>query len=226
MPQARKQLVFKDRDLWYLVGLIATDGNLSPSGRHINITSKEYDYLEKLKRALGLQNKIGRKPNSQKQMSYQIQIANTNFYEFLLSIGLTPRKSLTLGVLRVPDEWFADFMRGVIDGDGNIRNWIHPSNGKEQWVLRIYSASHTFVEWLSGNIKRLFQVTGSVQSEFKKGATASLYILKYGKIAAKVILRKCYYKNSLSLERKARLADECRSSRVRWTKSKTSLGVV
>ena len=30
----------KPNDLWYLVGLVATDGSLSLDGRHINITSK------------------------------------------------------------------------------------------------------------------------------------------------------------------------------------------
>src|SRR3989338_908023 len=113
MPHKRKQLNFKDKDLWYLVGLITADGNLSSDGRHINITSKEYDYLEKLKLALGLKNKIGKKLNGKKQISYQIQIANKGFYEFLLSIGLTTKKSLTLGNLEIPDTWFSDFVRGV-----------------------------------------------------------------------------------------------------------------
>jgi hypothetical protein len=35
-------------------------------------------------------------------------------------IGLTPAKSLTLGPLSVPDEYFADFFRGCIDGDGTM----------------------------------------------------------------------------------------------------------
>lgn len=223
MPAHRKQLVFKDKDLWYLVGLIATDGNLSLDGRHINITAKEYDYLEKLKLALGLENKIGKKLNGNNQASYQIQIGNTNLYEFLLSIGLTPKKSLSLGELKVPDEWFVDFLRGVIDGDGSIGHWIHASNGREQWSLRIYSAAPSFMKWLSEKIEKLFHVTGTIHREYRERATTNIYILKYGKMAAKVILAKCYYKNSLGLERKARLVDECRLSSAGWARSKTLL---
>ena len=37
----------------------------------------------------------------------------------LVSLGLTPRKSLTLGALAVPDELFPDFFRGCIDGDSS-----------------------------------------------------------------------------------------------------------
>src|SRR5262249_3326734 len=40
------------------------------------------------------------------------------FYEWLRGIGVTSAKSLTLGTLSVPDEYFADFFRRCIDGDG------------------------------------------------------------------------------------------------------------
>ena len=54
----------------------------------------------------------------------------------LSAIGLTPRKSLTIGALKVPLGGFGDFFRGVIDGDGNIRHWLHPTNGRQQWYNR------------------------------------------------------------------------------------------
>ncbi len=50
---------------------------------------------------------------------------------------------------------------GVIDGDGGIRRWIHPTNGCEQWEITLVGISK----------KR------------------SKYTLKYGKLAAKAILR-------------------------------------
>ena len=124
MPGHRKQLVFENKDLWYFVGLIATDGNLSSDGRHINVTAKDPFFLEDVKKALGLQNRVTPKPNGKGVISYQIQFSNIIFYNFLLSIGLTPRKSLTPGELQVPEIWFSDFLRGVVDGDGCIGNWL------------------------------------------------------------------------------------------------------
>ena len=54
----------KPEDLWYTVGLIATDGNLSKDGRHINITSKDDGYLTEVGEALHLKNKIIKKNES------------------------------------------------------------------------------------------------------------------------------------------------------------------
>lgn len=46
-------------ELAYAVGLIATDGNLSKDGRHIELTSKDTEQLETFKRCLKLKNRIG-----------------------------------------------------------------------------------------------------------------------------------------------------------------------
>ncbi len=51
----------KPKDLWYTVGLIATDGNLSKDGRHITITSKDEEILEGLKSILFLKLKLTKK---------------------------------------------------------------------------------------------------------------------------------------------------------------------
>lgn len=61
MPQRRKDLKIQGPNLWYLVGLITSDGCLSKDGRHIDITSKDYKFLSKIKDFLGLTIKIGTK---------------------------------------------------------------------------------------------------------------------------------------------------------------------
>lgn len=38
----------------YAIGLIASDGNLSPNGRHINIKSLDVEMIENFKKALAL----------------------------------------------------------------------------------------------------------------------------------------------------------------------------
>ena len=48
-------------ELAYIVGLLATDGNLSSDGRHINFTSKDVQLLKTFKKCLKLKNKIGLK---------------------------------------------------------------------------------------------------------------------------------------------------------------------
>ncbi len=208
---------------WYLVGLIATDGCLINNGRRTTITSKEKLYLEKLKKMLRLTAKISEKRGGfGKALGYDLNIGRKIFYDRLLEIGLTPRKSLTLGSLMVPDEEFHNFLRGVIDGDGSIRGWRHPGNGGEQWSLRVCSASKLFVHWIAEVVNRLWNVKGKLHEQApKKERYHTKYTLKYGKLAAMVILRKCYRPGAFALERKRKIASDCISSNVGWSQSKT-----
>ena len=220
MAGTRKSLKIEDSLLWYLVGVIASDGCLSSDGRHVDITAKESEYLQDLKQKAGLSCRVGIKNKSKRNQSYHLQIGNVEFYKFLLSIGLFPKKSLTLKEVSVPQKYFSDFCRGIIDGDGNIRKWTHPTNKHEQWVLRIYSSSTDFIMWLCERIQNVFGVEGRIYTQ-KYPQKHDAHILKYGKMAAKRIFERCYYKNAVALERKSRLAQECCLSRTGWTKSKT-----
>lgn len=218
MPAHRKELNIKGPNLWYLVGLIASDGCLSSDGRHIDITSKDFKFLDGVRDLIGIENKIGIKYGFKKQKAFHIQFSNRNFYEFLLSIGLTPNKSLTLGKIKIPEHYFTDFLRGAIDGDGCIRTWLHPTNKREQWSLRIYSGSRKFVTWLSDATQQLLGVAGGIYEN-----DAGTLVLKYGKMAAREISRRCYYKDCFGLERKVKLANKCLNSYEGWSQSKTVL---
>ena len=218
MANRRKELDITGSNLWYLVGLITTDGCLCSDARHIDITSKDFQFLQAVKDTAGLTNKIGIKYNGKKQRYFHIQIGNKNLYSFLLSIGLSQNKSLTLGALEIPSRYFVDFLRGVIDGDGSIRSWIHPTNKREQWSLRIYSGSKEFINWLSGTTEQLLKICGKIH-----GNARNIWVLKYGKMAAKEIAEQCYYKNCFGLERKIKLAQECLESYRGWTQSRTVL---
>ena len=202
--------------------MIATDGCLGRDGRSINITSKEREFLAQVQIAIGSRGCISHKFGGSRQLAYQLQFKSRSLWEHLWEIGLTPKKSLTIGPLRVPDEGFRDFLRGAIDGDGNIRRWQHPTNGREQWRLQVYGASQPFLRWLQETTKRLWHVTGSLHVRPPASERHHpLYILKFGKIAAKVILTECYYPNALALERKRALAIECVAATVGWSRSKT-----
>lgn len=208
--------------LWYLVGLITTDGNLK-DGRHIVVTSKNLNYLKKLKLQMNINNAIGRKKRSNDgyrhdKWYYHIQICSKNFYDFLISIGLMERKSLILGSLRIPENNFHNFLRGVIDGDGSISRWINSKNGNEQWSLRIVSGSGCFSQWIKQKICALLKVQGKLH--IVKSRKSILYVIKFGKMAAKKILKKCYYPSCFSLKIKFNSAQKCINSYQGWKRSK------
>ncbi len=216
MPAHRKELHIRGPSLWYLVGLITSDGCLCKDGRHTDITSKDHDFLQTIKERLKLRSQVCLKNRNTSGQAYRIQIANKGFYDFLLSIGLMPKKSLILKDIKVPNQFFNDFLRGLIDGDGCIRRWIHPSNYGEQWSIRIYSGSPKFIMWVKNIIESLLKIRGKLYKQSK-----SQWILKYGKMAAIEIAKKCYYKNCLSMKRKRNLAQECLGSYRGWNKSET-----
>ena len=192
----------------YAVGLIATDGNLSSDGRHLSIPSKDLDLLETLRACLGLENAITR--HSSGRDIHRLQWGNRLFYDWLQSIGLTPAKSLTLGPLAVPDEYFADFFRGSIDGDGSITTYLDRYNTfkKPTYVytrlyVSIVSASPRFVEWLRAAVRRLTGLAGELTVR-RSTRHHDIWCLRYAKAESLALLRWMYYAPDVPCMRRKR----------------------
>lgn len=183
----------------YGVGLIATDGCLSPDKRHIEFSSKDLGLVLNIKKSFGLRNKIGLKkrgpfPNTK---YFRVQFGNVKLYDFLVKIGLSSCKSHTLSSLRIPKDFFADFLRGVIDGDGSIGFFMHPESRQKQFRIRITSASKKFLEWIQEEIFNFLNLKGTIKWSQRA------YQLCYYKESSRKICNFVYYKkNSLFLERK------------------------
>lgn len=191
----------------YILGIIATDGNLSTDDRHIVLTSKDKVLLEDIKGYLKIDNKIGskRNGNSKEKKYFTLQIGDKNFYNFLVSIGLTQNKSKTIGKLLIPNKYFPHFLRGCIDGDGNIDVFMHKESSRKQLRIRLASASNKFLIWISSEIKNQFRINGGwVYSPKSK----SWQVLTYGKKDSITILQMIYKNKTLFLERKYRAAKE------------------
>ncbi|MDO8482516.1 MAG: LAGLIDADG family homing endonuclease [bacterium] len=199
--------------LAYAVGIIATDGNLSPDSRHVNITSKDKQILLNCKKCLGLENKIGRKSRAgfSEKKYYVLQFGDKNFYEFLNHIGLTAAKSKTIGCVNVPSTYFKDFLRGCIDGDGSISVAVHPQSRRPQLRIRICSASITFLQFLKKEILKMAAVKGGwIYTSPKK-----IYTLSFGKTDSIIILNLLYYSSvKYYLVRKYKIAKKFLNGRV------------
>lgn len=182
-------------NLSYTIGLITTDGNLSKDGRHLNLTSKDTEQLETFAKLLNLTNKIGEKKSlfNPKGKYYQIQFGNVELYKFLLSIGLTPNKTKTLGALIIPDKFFPDFLRGHLDGDGFTYSYWD-KRWKKSFMLYtgFTSANRQHLEWINLNISKLYGATGQIKFNGK-----STFQLTYAKHASIILLKKIYYRKNL-----------------------------
>ena len=188
-------------NLAYSIGLIVTDGSLSIDGRHINLTSKDLDQIKTFASLLHLKNKIGRKKSSYNPQGiyYQIQFGDVQFYRFLLSIGITPNKTKGLGSIDMPPKYFADFLRGHLDGDGfTYSYWDKRWKNSFMLYTGFISASKTHIQWLSDEINKNFAINGYIN--FNK----TVYRLMYAKKSSLSLLKKIYYKDQLPcLKRKS-----------------------
>lgn len=175
----------------YAIGLLATDGNLSKDGRHINFTSKDIQLVRIFRECLKLTDiKISLKSSGRGKKNYpQIQFSNSRLYQELLKIGLTPNKSKTISRLKIPKRYFFDFLRGCFDGDGTIFSfWDKRWRSSFMFYIAFASASLVFLEWLQKQNKNFCNINGSV-----KTAASNTYILRYAKRESLILFRKMFY---------------------------------
>jgi len=179
----------------YAIGLITTDGNLSKDGRHIVFVSKDIVLVKLFKKCLKLKNKISSKTSGYsngKGRYYFVQFGNVNFYRELLSIGLSPNKSKNITKLLIPEKYFADFLRGHLDGDGTIRSYNDPVyRNSRRLYITFLSASEKHVRWLQSQIKKFYGIAGRIRPAIR------VWILVYAKNASKSLLHIVYYKRNL-----------------------------
>ena len=182
----------------YAIGLLTTDGNLSKDGRHLEFTSKDIQLVRTFKKCMNLTNvKIGTKTSGTTDKKYpHIQFSNVKLYKELLKMGLMPNKSKILKGLKIPKEYFFDFLRGHFDGDGCCYSyWDKRWDSSFMFYTVFVSASKKHILWLRREIQNLLNIKGSLNLD-KKGR-CRVYQLKYAKYESRMLFPKIYYKQKL-----------------------------
>ncbi len=202
-PKPRRKVVIKwSRNFAYAIGLIATDGNLSPDERHINFTSKDLEQAQNFQKALGISYNIGRKSRGAggPKKYFVVQFGDVFFYQFLNSIGLFRAKSKTIGKVNIPKKYFFDFLRGCFDGDGTVYSYWDPRwRSSFMFYLAFVSASRRHIDWLRAEIDSRLNVKGHITMIGIRVVSQ----LKYAKRESLKVFRKMYYSKSvLCLSRK------------------------
>ncbi|TRZ80566.1 hypothetical protein D4R86_04125 [bacterium] len=178
-------------DFAYAVGLIASDGCLSKDGSHISFHSKEIELINKFKYALDLDNKPYRvaRGGEQEKKYFVLAFGDKIFHQYLNGIGITSAKSKTIKAVDVPDNFFADFFRGLFDGDGSFYTfWDKRWPNSFGFKLSIASASIDFIKWLKQKLTDLYGVKGYTHKgdgvlnlEYVKGDSKRLFAVMYYK---------------------------------------------
>jgi len=176
----------------YAIGLITTDGSLSIDGRHISFTSKDKELIDRFQKCLGINLYIGVKNSGSNSIKkyYVVQVGDINFYKFLVNIGLTPNKTMTIDEIKIPSKYFFDFLRGHLDGDGSFYSYYDPRwKSSYMFYTSLVSASKKHILWIQKNIKLSLGIKGHIT----KAKNNSVYQLKYAKAESLKLLPKVYY---------------------------------
>ncbi len=204
-------------ELAYAVGLIATDGNLSKDKRHILFTTTDLQLAKIFKKCLGLKNKIMVTPPSGfgKKLAYRINFGNVKFYRWLIKIGLAVNKTHLIKRMGIPERYFADFLRGHIDGDGSIftyndRYMVYKNKrySYDRLYTNFISTSPNHIKWLRSKIKKILNMQGALSFYLKRNRKFPIWQLRFAKYDSLKLLSWIYYKPKLPcLNRKRIIAD-------------------
>lgn len=196
----------------YVVGLTATDGCLISGRRQVNFKSSDRTLVALYVQLLGRTNSIVTEHTRSGGVAYHVQFSDAAWYDWLLSVGLSPRKSLTLGAIAVPDEHLFPLVRGLLDGDGSIINKVYRADTArrsdyywEYLLTRFHSASRAHLVWINERIANVTGLTGylqEVRTREPRPTRHPFFHLRYGKRASLKLLPLLYPPDAPCLERK------------------------
>lgn len=183
----------------YVVGLMATDGCLWSDGRHLSFDSNDRQLIETFLSCLGRPNRYRTVKTRAGNDHFQAAFGDVAFYRWLVPVGLTPRKSLTIGPVHLPEEFFVPLVRGLFDGDGSIANFVHaptrasaPSYRYERLWVFFNSGSRRHLEWLRGQLKALLGLEGYLDVQKARSGKNEFYRLRLGNHASQRLLTALY----------------------------------
>lgn len=181
-----------DQQVQYWLGYIAADGNISKAPRNrVNVsTNLDPDHLNKYIKFIGYPIKLLKYLNKKYQVwEYSVNFANKEVRDYLVELGLTPNKSLTLK-LNFPITWH--FLRGLFDGDGCVRKCGNNNNVS----LDLISASIDFINQIQE-----FLISHNILCLIRKHR--NLYYITINKREyINLIYHLMYDDSSISLDRK------------------------
>jgi intein/homing endonuclease len=103
---------------YYLLGAYISDGNVDSKNQNkLTISSKDEDWIASISKIIS-SNSLPRKLKSSNCFAFYV--CNKKIVDWFVANRCVPRKSLTVKMPLMPDEYFSHFMRGLFDGDGDI----------------------------------------------------------------------------------------------------------
>lgn len=184
--------------LWYLIGLITTDGHIDSRSKTVCVFQKDIPFLKHLQLLLKHNGKVYTSTSKDgEEKCYAIHILDEKLHNFLVDNDFETDKRYNVKFLDCPKEFLSDYIRGLFDGDGCL-SYKYISGRFEGCILQFTSGSKLLAEKLQSvlkeigfdfNIQNKISVTGNPYYDIK------LCIMKE-------VVRFCKYMYNNSLEYK------------------------
>lgn len=155
----------------YTFGFFCADGSMfvNPRGsRYVAFYSNDKNILEFIKSSLKADHVVSRKPlrKRMRRVSYVLQFGSKIMYRDLLGLGLMPRKEMRMKLPNVPIRFLSAFVRGYLDGDGNVMFEYYRKKGRTRKTrlcyVRFISGSRGFLASLAERIAYAWNIRGSI----------------------------------------------------------------
>lgn len=122
----------------YVLGFILTDGCVSHNT--VSISQKDRYILDRIAEVLETDYPIVKRRNNKDSYIYYLNISRKEIVQDLRKYGVVPNKSRVVEFPDTPDDCLPHLLRGIIDGDGNVR--------QKGYGVRITTASFKFANGL------------------------------------------------------------------------------
>lgn len=188
-----------DPSVQYWLGYIAADGCIHSSNVIEISTNLDPQHLQKYINWAAYPLKITSYKDKRYNDIYghRVSFSNSETAEFLISLGLTPKKSLTLDI-KFPLTW--DFIRGVFDGDGCISEINKRTGPIKRARFQIATGSASF----KTQLVQFFEQEGiTSKCQIRTSGKNPLHLINIYRIKdIELIYNKFYSNASYYLERK------------------------
>lgn len=139
------------KSMFYVLGLLATDGFVYSKTNQIGITLIDYDVIDNIKKLIRSEKPIKKRVYTNKKDTYTIDFSHPQTKEDLKKWGVIPNKSLVMKYPQIPNEFERYYIRGLFEGDG----WFSIVRRKKKHAIKIgfVSGSIDFISSLHSRLR-------------------------------------------------------------------------
>ena len=198
-------------DMAWILGFIASDGTIRKNSNEIKIglSIKDVDVLEKIKRAIKLDEPIKYYTTKTGFDCCGLKWTCEEHKKQLAKYSIVPAKTFQLKPpYRLDKKYWIDYIRGYFDGDGSI-NFIEVNGKKHYTALRwqVCSATKDILQFIVDYFEDEYDIP-PVNIQVRKSQKHHLYSIQYSTNSTKKIYKILYPENCLYLDRKKNKFEE------------------